>query len=148
MRTLVLALVLATAACAADDVDVYSPGELQNLSRALSRKHTQFAAQQLKKYGNHYTMLAYREATGASEVHGKEADVFVVTDGAATIVTGGKLVNARTEKPGELRGTSVEGGERHPLAKGAIIHIPAGVPHQLLIENGKPFTYFVVKVIE
>jgi len=37
-------------------------------------------------------------------------------------------------------------GERRQVGEGDIIHIPANTPHQLLIENGKPFTYFVVKV--
>ena len=75
-------------------------------------------------------MLAYREATGSAEVHEHEADIFVVESGEATIVTGGKLVDGHAQKPGEIRGTSIDGGERHPLAAGDIIHIPAGVPHQ------------------
>jgi quercetin dioxygenase-like cupin family protein len=32
------------------------------------------------------------------------------------------------------------------LSTGDIVHIPAGTPHQLLLDKGKPFTYFVVKV--
>ena len=91
-------------------------------------------------------MLAYREETGSSEVHEHEADIFVIEDGEATIVTGGKVVNPKTQKPGEIRGTSITGGERHMLATGDIVHIPAGTPHQLMIEKGKPFMYFVVKV--
>ena len=91
-------------------------------------------------------MVAHRETTGSSEVHQHEADIFVVEEGEATILTGGKLVNSRTEKAGELRGSSVEGGERHILSAGDIIHIPAGTPHQLLIDKSKPFTYFVIKV--
>jgi quercetin dioxygenase-like cupin family protein len=61
-------------------------------------------------------------------------------------LTGGKVVNPKTIKPGEIRGTSISGGERHTLSTGDIVHIPAGVPHQILLEKGKPFTYFVVKV--
>jgi mannose-6-phosphate isomerase-like protein (cupin superfamily) len=150
MRFVVLTILTATVGWgAAGDVDVYSPKDLQAISQGLAQKRTQFASEQLKKYGSsHYTMVAYREATGSSELHEKEADFFVVVDGDATILTGGKLVNPKTEKAGELRGSSIEGGERHELAKGSVIHIPAGTPHQLLIEKGKPFTYFVLKVIE
>ena len=118
------------------------------MSARLAQKKTGFASESLQKYGNHYTMLAFREQTGSAEVHETEADIFVATEGSATIITGGKLVNGQMQKPHELRGTSVEGGERHELAKGAIIHIPAGVPHQLILHKGTPFTYFVVKVIE
>jgi mannose-6-phosphate isomerase-like protein (cupin superfamily) len=141
-------MVTALALAAGSDVDVYSPQDMQSMVQKLSQKKAPFASEPLKKYGNHYTMMAYREATGSSEVHEKEADFLFVVDGSATILTGGKLVNPHTEKPGELRGTSVQGGERHALAKGAVIHIPAGTPHQLLIQKGTPFTYFVVKVIE
>lgn len=143
-----LAVCAAAASAAPADVDVYSPEQLQQISRQLASAGANFKAEQLKKYGTaDYTMVAFREATGSSELHEKEADFFFVVDGTATLVTGGKLVNAHTEKPGELRGTSIQGGERHQLAKGAIVHIPAGVPHQVLVTKGVPFTYFVVKVV-
>jgi mannose-6-phosphate isomerase-like protein (cupin superfamily) len=131
-------------------VDVYSAKDVQAMSDKLAQKRTPFASENLARYGNHYTMLAYREATGSSELHEHEADIFFVEGGEATILTGGKMVNPHTEKAGEIRGTSIQGGERRTLAAGDIIHIPAGTPHQLLIDNGKPkgkpFTYFVVKV--
>ena len=127
-------------------VDIYSTADLKAAEGKLAQKGAPFASQDLARYGNHYTMLAHRKATGSSEVHEHEADVFVVESGTATIITGGKMVNPQTQKPGEIRGSSITGGERHALATGDIIHIPAGTPHQLLIEKGKPFTYFVVKV--
>ena len=127
-------------------VDIYSTRDLKAAEGKLAGKKEPFASQELARYGNHYTMLAHREETGSSEVHEHEADIFVIEDGEATIVTGGKVVNPKTQKPGEIRGSSITGGERHVLATGDIIHIPAGTPHQLLLEKGKPFTYFVVKV--
>ena len=127
-------------------VDIYSAQDLHATGDKLAQKRSQFASQDLEKYGNHYTMLAERGQTGSSELHEHEADVFIVEGGAATLVTGGKLVNPHAQKAGEIRGSSIEGGERHPVAEGDIIHIPAGTPHQLLVEKGKPFTYFVIKV--
>ena len=70
----------------------------------------------------------------------------MVQSGAATLVVGGEIVGARTSSPGEIRGTSIEGGERVKLGAGDVIHIAAKTPHQLLIEPGGKFTYFVVKV--
>ena len=149
MRLTIFALFTALAAYGASgSIDLYSPQDLQALSKKLAQKGEATATETLQRYGNHYTMLAFRDATGSSEVHEKEADIFLVVNGEATIVTGGKLVNPHAEKPGELRGASIEGGERRALTKDSIIHIPAGTPHQLLIEKGKPFTYFVVKVIQ
>ena len=127
-------------------VDVYPAKELARMSQQLSQKRTQFASENLARYGNHYLMLAEREATGSAEVHEHEADIFVIEKGQALLVTGGKVVQPHTEKPGEIRGSSIEGGEKQEVAEGDIIHIPAGIPHQLLLTSGKPFTYFVVKV--
>jgi mannose-6-phosphate isomerase-like protein (cupin superfamily) len=142
-----LSLIAAASLFAAGStVDHYTAKDLAALREKLSAAHPAFKSEQLKQYKGHYTMLAHREATGSSEVHEHEADTFVITDGEGTLVTGGKLVNSHVEKPGELRGTSIAGGEDMHYAPGDIFHIPAGVPHQLLVEKGKPVTYFVLKV--
>jgi mannose-6-phosphate isomerase-like protein (cupin superfamily) len=145
LRSCALFAALASLAGAAD-VDIFTAKDLQAMTQALGAKGQAFADKALPRYKDHYFLLARRGETGSSEVHEHEADVFVVETGEATIVTGGTLVNPQTTKPGELRGTSINGGEKHTLAKGDVIHIPAGVAHQLLIEKGKPFAYFVVKV--
>lgn len=127
-------------------VDLYPARDLHSISEKLMQKRSQFASEDLAKYGNHYLMVAERGQTGSSELHEHEADIFIVENGQATIVTGGKIVNPRTQKPGEIRGSSIEGGERHRLGVGDIIHLPAGMPHQLLVDKNQPFTYFVIKV--
>jgi len=139
-------VVFASSALAQSGVEIYSAKQLGEVSQALSQKGTHFANKDLERYRDHYTMLAWRDATGSSEVHEHEADIYFITGGQAVIVSGGKLIHPETQKPGELRGTGIDGGERHSLGTGDVVHIPAGVPHQLLIEKDKPVTYFVVKV--
>jgi mannose-6-phosphate isomerase-like protein (cupin superfamily) len=104
------------------------------------------ASETLADYGHYRTMLACREASGGAELHEKMADLFVVEEGEATLVVGGEIVDRKTTAPGEVRGTTITGGERHRLAAGDTVHIPAGVPHQLLVDAGHRITYFVVKV--
>jgi mannose-6-phosphate isomerase-like protein (cupin superfamily) len=145
LRTFCAFVVVATGYAYSQSVDIYTSNDLQAIGQALANQGKPFASRDLKRYGNHYTMLAMRDRTGSSELHEHEADIFVVERGKAALVTGGKIVSPHTEKAGEIRGTSIENGERHPLKAGDIIHIPAGVPHQLLIEEG-PFEYFVIKV--
>jgi mannose-6-phosphate isomerase-like protein (cupin superfamily) len=106
------------------------------------------ASIKLAEYPNHYTMLSYRNRSGGGEIHEHYADIFVVLEGDATLLTGGKLVGAATTSPGELRGSAVEGGSTTELHTGDTVHIPAGVPHQLVIESGKDFVYYVIKVRE
>lgn len=148
MKELILLLLTATLLCARSGaVDVYSSRDMQAQGQKLADKRGQFGSEDLARYGNHYTLLAVRNKTGSSEVHLREADIFIVESGEATLLSGGELVNPKTTKPGEIRGTSLKGGERRTVGAGDIIHIPAGTPHQLLVENGKPFVYFVIKVM-
>lgn len=144
----IVALALLAAAVGGAQVDLYTPQDLRGMTDKLSAERSQFSAKDLKRYGNHYTMLAHREATGSSEVHQKESDIFYAVSGDAELVSGGKLINPKTVKPGELRGTGIEGGTKQAFPVGSIVHIPAGVPHQVLVPKGKSFTYFVVKVID
>jgi len=127
-------------------VDHYATSDLTAIKDKLIAAHQTFKSEQLKEYKGHYTMVAHREGTGSSEVHEHEADLFVIEDGEGTLLTGGKLVKSHVEKAGELRGTSINGGEKMHFAPGDIIHIPAGVAHQMLLEKGQQVTYFVMKV--
>jgi len=148
MKLLRLCVLLSPLAslCTAADVDIFTAKDIETMTQTLASKGPAFADKNIARYGNHYLLLARRGETGSSEVHEHEADIFVVESGTATIVTGGKIVKPQTAKPGEIRGSSIEGGQRHALVAGDIVHIPAGIPHQLLIEKGTPFAYFVVKV--
>jgi mannose-6-phosphate isomerase-like protein (cupin superfamily) len=104
------------------------------------------ASETLADYGHYQTMLAHREASGGAELHEKMADIFVVQSGEGTLVVGGEIPNAKTTAPNEVRGDAVKGGERHRVSAGDVVNIPAGVPHQLLLDPGHQITYFVVKV--
>jgi mannose-6-phosphate isomerase-like protein (cupin superfamily) len=106
------------------------------------------ASETLEKYPHHYTMLAFRQKSGGGELHQNFADMFVILDGHATIVTGGSVVDQKTVSPGEVRGKSVEGGKRQDVTAGDLVHIPAGMPHQTLVADGETVTYFVVKAEE
>lgn len=106
------------------------------------------ASETLEKYPHHYTMLAFRQKSGGGELHQNFADMFVILDGHATVVTGGSVVEQKTVSPGEIRGKSVEGGTRQEVKAGDLVHIPAGTPHQTLVADGETVTYFVVKVEE
>ena len=106
------------------------------------------ASETLREYPQHATMLSFRARDGVAELHENFADLFCVLDGSATLVTGGTVVDPRQAGPGEIRGASLEGGTRRLLKAGDIAHVPAGVPHQMLVPGDKTFTSFVVKIDE
>jgi len=97
--------------------------------------------------GRYYKALCgKRDAQGQAELHVRDTDVFYIVDGTATFITGGKMVNAKTTAPDEVRGDSIEGGETHQLTKGDVIVIPAGTPHWFKsVQTPPTFLYFVVK---
>ncbi len=74
-------------------------------------------------------MLANRRGAGEVEVHEKTNHIFIITEGEATFVTGGTLVNARQTAPGQTRAANVEGGTTYHLTKGDVITVPANTPH-------------------
>ena len=106
------------------------------------------ASETLREYPRHAIMLSFRARDGVAELHENFADVFCVLEGRATLLTGGTVVNPQQVGPGEIRGASIEGGTRQELGAGDIAHVPAGVPHQMLIPGDKTFTSFVVKIEE
>ena len=140
----------AVAQDAAKTPDQYSPADLTALEKTLGQKTdaTGTATETLKKYSTDYTMLAFRNKSGKAELHEKFADFYVVVEGQATLVTGGQMVNGKPTAAGEVRGESIQDGKETKLNKGDIVHIPANIPHQLLLANGHTFQYFVIKVQE
>jgi mannose-6-phosphate isomerase-like protein (cupin superfamily) len=128
----------------------WSASELKAFSKTLAPKVNaqKFASERLTDYGNHYTMVAHREGNGEAELHETESDLFVVTSGLATLTIGGTIQNGKTTAPNEIRGPSIDGGTRQKLAAGDIVHIPPKTAHQLVLEPGAQFTYFVMKVKE
>ena len=132
-------------------VDHMTQSELIEKAQALNAKAQGpdgAASVKLDEYPNHFTMIALRHKDGGAEVHENFADFFFVVQGHATLVSGGTVQDGKTVTPGEIRGTSVQNGDHTSLSEGDIVHIPAAVPHQLLVQDGSTLIYFVIKVKE
>src|SRR5262245_61190483 len=95
-----------------------------------------------------YTVSVNRRmAAGQVEVHEKESDIFYVTEGEATFVTGGTMIGGKVSRPNQLLGTDITGGVTHHLTKGDVIVIPAGTPHWFK-QVPSSVKYFTVKSIK
>lgn len=91
-------------------------------------------------------MLANRRGAGEVEVHEKTHHIFIITDGEATFVTGGTLVNARQTAPGQTRAASVEGGTTYHLSKGDVITVPAKTPHWFKDVPTQTIAYYAINL--
>ncbi len=96
-------------------------------------------------FGSSKGLLVVRIRTGESELHQQWADQMIVTKGTLTLVTGGTMQGDRPTAPGEIRGTGIEGGKEIILHAGDIVHIPAGIPHQVKLAPDTTVTYIAFK---
>ena len=91
-------------------------------------------------------MISRRDTSGINERHEAFTDIFVVQRGRARLLSGGTAEGERSSSPGEWRGGTIRGGTETEIKPGDIVVIPAGIPHQLLLQPGERFYYFVFKV--
>lgn len=124
------------------DTPAVSYWEKSKVDEAFSKGAVLFDGSDGRNYMVH---ASRREKPGQAEIHAKDADVIYVLQGTATFVTGGEAVDGKTIAPGEIRGSSIKSGETRKIAKGDVVIVPRGVPHQFL-EVTNPFLYYVVKV--
>jgi mannose-6-phosphate isomerase-like protein (cupin superfamily) len=127
----------------------WSAAELKGLSKPLPNKgDANTSNENLGNWGTDHALMIHREGSGLAELHETEADVIVVVSGAATLIVGGTMPGAKPTAAGEVRGPSIDGGERQKIAPGDILHIPPKTAHQVMLEPGTQITYFTLKVKE
>jgi uncharacterized RmlC-like cupin family protein len=126
----------------------WNSATLKAFEKSLAPKiNTQkVATEKLGDFGNHSALMVHRQGDGEVELHENQADVMVVQSGEARLVFGGTVIDGKATAPGEIRGRAIAGGGERKLAAGDMVHVPAKVPHQVLVAPGEQVTYVVVKV--
>src|SRR6201998_1062501 len=130
------------ASMSADPAPPVSYWEKSKVDEAFSKGSVLFDGSDGRNYMVH---ASRREKPGQAEIHTKDADVIYVLQGGATFITGGEAIDAKTTASDELRGSGIRDGKTQQIAKGDVIIVPHGVPHQFL-EVTNPVLYYVVKV--
>jgi mannose-6-phosphate isomerase-like protein (cupin superfamily) len=94
--------------------------------------------------GTHSINVRIVKESDAPLVHARSADVWVVTAGTATAVTGGQLVGSQ-KRPNndDAAGTSIQGGTEQSLKAGDVLYVPQGVPHGF--KSVKEFRAFLIR---
>jgi mannose-6-phosphate isomerase-like protein (cupin superfamily) len=149
----ILAAIALAAVCQAQPgrhAEVFSGKKVEAQTAALvaAAKRTGSGGATLGDYSSHAIKLSVRAASGGAEVHAHFDDIFLVTGGTATLITGGTVIDPKTDKDGETKGRGIRNGTSLTITKGDIVHIPAGMPHQLVLAPGTVYTSIVIKVRE
>jgi len=147
----ILAVVLMLAPVSAADppgFSIWKAADLKSHDAALpagvGADHS--SRETLADYGDHRFRMLYRDADGNPEQHDAIIDIIFVQSGEGTLQLGGTMAGRRATTPGEYVGTRLDGGDRHALGPGDIVHIPAGIPHSFLVPAGKHLTYVLLKI--
>jgi mannose-6-phosphate isomerase-like protein (cupin superfamily) len=139
-----LLFAIALVAADPDGYGQYSAADLKTRVDAAKPDDHKVRLDRVANWGNHSLLAIRREADGEAEVHDTQVDVIFVKSGEGTLILGGTVVEPRTTGPGEIRGKSIKGGVSKKMAAGDVIHIPAKIPHQMLVP--KALSFEVVKV--
>src|SRR5579863_7364209 len=131
--TLTVALAVTAFAADPDGFTMFKAADIKSRLAAAKLDDHKAGLDRAGTWGNHSLLLVRREGDGEVEVHKTQVDVITVISGAGTLLVGGTVVGGHDSAPNEVRGTSVTGAERHPMAPGDVFHIPAMVPHQMLV---------------
>lgn len=148
MRLPLLLMALGMLAAQPPGYKRWPAAELKGLGAKMASEMNaqKLAMRQLGKFGNYNLQAAHREADGEAELHETQHDVFIVESGEGIVVLGGEVEGGRSTGPGEIRGSSIRGGQRMPLGAGDVVSIPARTPHQVLVKPGGKITYLIVKI--
>lgn len=144
MKILITLVALPLMAADPPGFNAWTSAQLQAKAKFAKIDEHKVGLDRAANWGNHSLLLVHREGDGEAETHENQVDVITVISGEGTLVVGGTTVDGRTTGPGEIRGKSITGGTSHKMAAGDVFHVPAKVPHQMLVP--KDLVIQVIKV--
>ena len=92
--------------------------------------------------------IIHRAGYTQPEIHASKWDLYLILDGSGTALIGGERVNWIDGLPPEEQRPGLRGAQEFRVTEGDVVHVPARVWHQILMEPGESITYVLVNVIE
>jgi mannose-6-phosphate isomerase-like protein (cupin superfamily) len=125
-----------------DRASYFDNADLQNIWKDLEAR--QVINKRVVEGGSYSINVRIVRPTEVPLIHAATADVWIVTAGTATAVTGGELLDAALRpNSADQAGTAIRGGTDQPLKPGDIVFVPPGVPHTFKDLNG--FRAFLIR---
>jgi mannose-6-phosphate isomerase-like protein (cupin superfamily) len=96
----------------------------------------------------HDISIVHREGYTQPEIHELKWVLYMILDGSGTVLVGGARVAWVDGRPAEEQRPELRGAQAFQVAKGDLVHVPARVWHQVVLEPGASMTYALINVNE
>jgi mannose-6-phosphate isomerase-like protein (cupin superfamily) len=125
-----------------DKAAYFANADLQSVWKDLEAR--QVLNKRVLEGGAYSINIRIVKPTDAPLVHAKSLDIWLVSAGSATAVTGGKLLGIK-KRPNsdDAAGTSIMNGVEQSLKAGDVLYVPPGVPHGF--KDIKGFRAFLIR---
>lgn len=126
----------------ADRATIFQNADLQAIWKDLEAR--QVINQRIVEGGTYSVNVRIVRPNDAPLVHQASFDLWVVTAGSATAITGGELIDpVKRPVADDTAGSSIRGGTEKPIRQGDILFIPPGVAHGF--KDLKDFRAFLIR---
>lgn len=99
-------------------------------------------------YRPHSMSIVFRKGYTQPEIHERKWDVYVILEGTGTVLMGGLRTGWIEGRPPEEQRPGLSGATAFRVTQGDIVHVPARVWHQLLLEEGESMLYALININE
>jgi mannose-6-phosphate isomerase-like protein (cupin superfamily) len=97
----------------------------------------------------HSISIVHREGYTQPEIHELKWDLYVILEGSGTLLVGGERTNWISDgRPSAEQRPGLGGAEAFDVVEGDVVHVPARVWHQVVLEEGSAMTYMLINVME
>ncbi len=125
---------------------MWKASEITDRAKAAKVDATGMAGGPIGNLSGYTAIVVRRDKTGESEIHERLADIMIVTEGEATLKIGGAMIEGHPTTAGEVRGKGLTGSTDKKIGPGDIVHVPAGLPHWVVVPEGKQLSYLLLKL--
>ncbi len=122
--------------------------EVRDGSRIWGTRFVYTNALSRAEHRRHDVQIIHREGYTQPEIHESKWDIYIILDGSGTALIGGERVNWIDGLPPEEQRPGLSGAQEFRVTEGDMVHVPARVWHQVLLEPGESITYALINVIE
>ena len=113
---------------ATDKATYFANSDIQTIWKDLEAR--QVLNKRVLEGGAYSINIRIVRPTDPPLVHAQSLDIWLVSAGSATAVTGGQLLDLKKRtNSDDAEGASIKGGVEQSLKAGDVLYVPPGVPH-------------------